>query len=128
MNVLEQLYETWNRHDVEGILEFFADDLVYVDQALGLRFSSKQELGSFIAATFDAIPELRFELTASFATESHCAGEAVMRGRQTKDLPDQPASGDPFTVRYAIVGDVEHGKISRLVDYWNASEFLGPST
>ena len=125
MKVLERLYEVWNRHDPDGILEFFSDELEYVDQALGLRFSSKQELRDFVAATFDAIPDLAFELTGSFATDAHCAGEAVMRGTQTKDLPGLPASGKPFTVRYAIYGDLRGGRITRLVDYWNAAEFTG---
>ena len=125
MNVLEQLYDVWNRHDVDGILAFFADDLVYEDQALGLRFDSKDALGAFVAATFDAIPDLSFELTSSFASGSHCAAEAVMRGRQVKDLPGIPASGTPFTVRYAIYGDIRDGKISRVVDYWNLVEFQG---
>ena len=98
MNVLERLYEVWNRHDVDGILEFFDDDLEYVDQALGLHFSSKAELGDFVAATFDAMPDRSFELTSSLADASHFAAEAVMRGAQVKDLPGLPASGRPFTV------------------------------
>ena len=123
MNILEQLYEVWNRHEVDGILGFFSDDLVYVDQTLGLRFSSKEELGGFVAATFDAMPDLNFEVTDSFATDTHCAGEAVMRGTQVKDLPGLSARGVPFTVRYAIYGTLRDGKITRVVDYWNLAEF-----
>jgi steroid delta-isomerase-like uncharacterized protein len=107
---------------VNGILDFFTDDLVYIDQTLGLRFSSKAELGAFIAATFEAMPDLSFELTDSFASESRCAAEAVMRGTQVKDLPGLPARGVPFTVRYAIYGTLRDGKLARIIDYWNFAE------
>ena len=43
MNVIERLYEVWNRHDVEGVLEFFTDDVEYVDQPMGLRFASSRD-------------------------------------------------------------------------------------
>ena len=112
MNVLERLYEVWNRHDPDGILEFFSDELEYVDQALGLRFSSKQELRDFVAATFDAIPDLAFELTGSFATDAHCAGEAVMRGTQTKDPPGLPASGKHVALRGISIWRVTNGRLS----------------
>ena len=125
MGVLEQLYAVWNRHDLDGILGFFTDDLVYEDRALGLRFDSKEALGAFVAATFDAMPDLSFELTSAFADDAHCAAEAVMRGTQVKDLPGIPATGKPFTVYYAIYGDLRDGKIARIVDYWNLAEFSG---
>ena len=125
-SILEHLYGDWNRHDTDAVLGHFrSGDIEYRDQALGVVFRTPAELGEFMRATFVAMPDLAFEVTSSFETEEHFAGEAVMTGTFAHDLPGIPATGQAFTVHYGIVGDHRGGLITRLVDYWNATEFTG---
>jgi steroid delta-isomerase-like uncharacterized protein len=124
MTILHDLYDHWNQHDVNGVLAFFAPDMVYRDQAVGFTFNGPAELGAFMKQSFESIPDLRFEVTASVEDDRHFAGEALMLGTFERDLPGLPATGREFTVHYGIVGDHTSGKITRLVDYWNAAEFI----
>ncbi|HEX3961850.1 MAG TPA: ester cyclase [Trebonia sp.] len=123
MTILRALYERWNAHDVDGVLAFFATDMIYRDQAMGFEFSGPAELGQFMQASFVAIPDLRFAVTSSFETSAHFGGEALMSGTFQYDLPGVQATGRNFDVHYGIIGDHRDGKITRIVDYWNATEF-----
>lgn len=122
---LHRLYEPWNRHDIDGVLALFAPEMHYRDQPLDMDFHKPAELGSHMARTFVAMPDLRFEVTSAFDTDTQFAGEAVMRGTFEKDLPGVPATGKPFEVFYGIVGSLDENKrITRIIDYWNAAEFV----
>lgn len=123
MSLLDDLYAAWNEHDVEGVLDFFGEDMTYTDRAMGVTFHGRGELETFIRATFVSIPDLRFEVTSSFDDAEHFAGEALMRGDQVEDVPGLARAGSPFEVRYAIYGDHRGGRITRLVDYWNFAEW-----
>jgi steroid delta-isomerase-like uncharacterized protein len=123
MTILRDLYEHWNARDVDGVLAFFATDMIYTDQAMGFEFRAAAELGQFMRASFIAIPDLRFEVTSSFENAAHFSGEALMSGTFQYDLPGVQATGRNFEVHYGIIGDHRSGKITRIVDYWNADEF-----
>ena len=125
MTKLDDLYKVWNDHDVEGILSFFHDGLVYTDKCINTVFNGPEELKQFIAGTFVAIPDLNFEVLSSFETDTRVAGEALMKGTFKEDLGPIPATGKEFVINYAIVGTVEDGKIKTLTDYWNFNEFVG---
>lgn len=123
MTLLDELYAVWNQHDVDAILGFFSEEMTYTDQTLGAVFVNKQTLRDFVSLSFVAVPDLSFDITSSFDNGAHFAGEALMRGTQSEDLPGLPVSGKPFEVHYGIYGDLVDGRISRLVDYWNLAEW-----
>lgn len=75
-----------------------------------------------MAGTFVAFPDLNFELTTTMETDTHFAGEALMKGTWKEDLGPMTATGRPFVIHYAIVGEKHESKISRLTDYWNLGE------
>ncbi|MEU1517499.1 ester cyclase [Streptomyces sp. NPDC005811] len=126
MTVLDTLYEAWNRHAIEDVLVQFAPEMHYRDQPLDLNFYRPAELGTHMANTFVAMPDLSFVVTSSFDAGNRFAGEAIMRGTFAHDLPGLPATGDAFEVFYGIVGELGvDGKITRIIDYWNAQEFVG---
>ena len=42
-SVLQALWETWNRHDMDAMAELFAEDADFVN-VLGMRFKSRKEI------------------------------------------------------------------------------------
>lgn len=122
MNLIEDLYQAWNRHDTATVLDFFTADVRYHDQGMGVTFD-RAGLEAFVSASFTAIPDLAFEVTSVQVTADAFAAEAVMTGTQQQELPGLPVTGRPFTVYYALVGDIRDGRISRLVDYWSLPEY-----
>ncbi|PBC36806.1 hypothetical protein CJ179_43355 [Rhodococcus sp. ACS1] len=125
MTILDKLYDRWNDHDIEGVLAYFRDDLVYTDKTINTTFRGRDELAQFMAGSFVSIPDLRFELLHTIETDTDCAGEALMIGTFEKDLGPIKATGKAFTIKYGIVGRIVDGKVFELNDYWNFAEFLG---
>lgn len=47
-----------------------------------------------------------------------------MTGVHTGDVPGLPATGKPFRISGAGVGEIRDGKLARVTEYWNMAEFL----
>ena len=125
MTILDELYAHWNERDIDGVLSCFTDDFTLTDKAMGLTLRGAQELRQFMAASFDSLPDVRYELLHSFETDAGFAGQALMTGTFAKDLGGVKATGKPFSVDYGIVGRKVDGRISEYNDYWNVPQFLG---
>jgi hypothetical protein len=64
----EQWYAAWNAHDLEAVLEHYADDVEMTSPLVaGLagredgRIAGKAALGAYFAAALERYPDLRFE-------------------------------------------------------------------
>ena len=61
---MKRFLQCFNRHDVEGILSFFAEDGVYETprgpEVVGKRLVGKQAIGAYFAKMFQRIPDTHF--------------------------------------------------------------------
>ena len=77
--------DAWNRHDLEGILSHYADDVVFQAATVARRWNKpdgilrdKAELRAHFAKGLELVPGLRFKFEEIF----HCpAGYAVLYRR-----------------------------------------------
>jgi ketosteroid isomerase-like protein len=64
VEVLRAFQDAWNRHDVEAILGYFADDAVFLGarggELDGERLEGKDEIRRGVEARFAHTPDLRF--------------------------------------------------------------------
>jgi steroid delta-isomerase-like uncharacterized protein len=123
--IMNDYSAAWNSHDMERILSFFMDDVVYEDVAIGKVNRSKKELKDFISSLFVDFPDFKIEMKSGFNTGDWSAGEWVMSGTFAhSSIPGLPATGKSFSVRGASITEFRKGKISRNSDYWNMTSFL----
>ena len=77
---LREVLDAFNRHDLDGIMTFFADDAVFESprgpHPWGTRFKGKEAVRKGLAARFEGIPTSTTEKTgtSSAATEVHRNG------------------------------------------------------
>mgnify|MGYP001076493529 CR=1 FL=1 len=115
----------WNSHNVERILSFLTNDVVYEDVALGKVCRGKKEVKDFISSSLVDIPDVKFEQKSSFISGDWSAGEWVMSGTFAHSSnPGMPATGKSFSVRGASIIEFRKGKISRESFYYNMASFL----
>ncbi len=114
-----------NAHDVEKLLTFFTDDVVYDSMPMGKVWRGKKEAKDFISSTFANFSNFKIEVKSGFNTGDRGASEWVMSGTFAKsDIPGMPATGKSFSVRGASIIEFKGGKISRESIYWNLASFL----
>ena len=70
----ERWIESWNSHDIEKIMSFYADSICHITPKLTMLFGSashtiqdKQQLREYFAAALRRSPELHFTLQGVFA-------------------------------------------------------------
>jgi ketosteroid isomerase-like protein len=84
LEVLRQLFDAFNRHDVEAIMSYFADDCVFESprgpERWGRRFVGKADVRQGLAARFEGIPDVGYEDGDHFACGSRGVSEWTISG------------------------------------------------
>jgi steroid delta-isomerase-like uncharacterized protein len=114
-DVLEQVFDAFNRHDLDAILSFFADDCVFESprgpDAWGRRFAGKDEVRRGLAARFEGMPDVRYDDGDHFACGRRGVSEWTIRGTT--------ADGEKVEVRGCDVWTFDDdGRILRKDSYW----------
>jgi ketosteroid isomerase-like protein len=106
-------FHAWDTLDLDGVLSFFTDDIVYEDTTIKHGASGMDQMRRFVQASFDNVPNARFDHISSVVTDDAFAVEWVMQ---------------PMKVRGVSIGTLRDGKISTQRDYWNGAMFTVPNT
>lgn len=87
IEVLRELLDAFNRHDLDGIMAHFADDCVLdaprgPDRG-GRRFVGKAEVRGGLAARFEGIPNVHYSDDSHFACGARGVSEWTITGTTT---------------------------------------------
>ena len=118
-NLLKQLIETENSHDVEKVLTFLTDDIVFEDITFGVIMRGKDGFKEIYPTFITAAPDFKLEPKAWVTDDKSFAMEIVYSGTQKGDFPGLPATGKTFSIRTCSFGEFENGKIKGRRDYWD---------
>lgn len=105
--LLEAIGDAFNRHDVDGILSFFADDGVF-DQPVGAeiwghRYSGKEEMRQAFATLFTNIPDIHWEPIRNWISGDMGCSEWRRTGNTTSGEKQDWQGCDLFTFRNGLV-------------------------
>lgn len=115
---LRDVLDAFNRHDINDILAFFADDAVFESprgpHPWGTRFEGKEAVRDGLAARFDGIPDVRYREDRHFACRDRGASEWTLTGTTT--------DGVRIDVRGCDLWEFRDGLIIRKDSYWKSVE------
>jgi steroid delta-isomerase-like uncharacterized protein len=119
-NVLRAVLDAFNRHDLDGILEFFADDAVFESprgpDPWGTRFVGTEAVRAGLAKRFAGIPDVHY------GDDDHFLSADGRRGVSEWTLTGTTTDGDLLEVRGCDVWTFEDGRIVRKDSYWKRVE------
>src|SRR5687767_15075739 len=115
VELLEGFLDAFNRHDLDAIMEFFADDCVfYMPRGAGPRgdrFVGKDEVRAGLATRFEGLPDVHY------GDDRHwVCGDDFAVSEWT--LTGTPASGARIEVRGCDLLELSGGKITRKDSFW----------
>ena len=106
--LLKGFLDAFNRHDLDAIMAFFAEDAVFLSprgsDPGGRRFEGKDRVRAGLAARFTGIPDVHYGDDTHWA----CGNRGVSEWTLTGDLAD----GSRFEARGVDVFHFRDGKIA----------------
>lgn len=112
--VLKELLAAFNRHDLDAIMGYFADDCVfYMPRGAGPcgdRYSGKAEVRAGLAKRFEGIPDVRYGDDRHWACGRLGVSEWTLTGTA--------ADGARIEVRGVDLLEFEAGKVVRKDSFW----------
>jgi ketosteroid isomerase-like protein len=111
---LQEILDAFNRHDLDAIMAFFADDAV-LETPRGLdpwgnRFVGKAAVREGLAARFAGIPDVRYSEDRHWVCGDRGASEWLLTGTTT--------AGERIAVRGCDLWEFRAGLIARKDSYW----------
>ncbi len=112
---MEQVLDAFNRHDLDAIMRFFAEDCVfYMPRGAGPRgdrFTGKDEVRAGLAKRFAGIPDVHYGEDRHWVCgDNFGVSEWTLTGTAT--------SGQRIDVRGVDLLEFADGKITRKDSFW----------
>jgi steroid delta-isomerase-like uncharacterized protein len=120
---MEQVLAAFNRHDLDAIMDFFADDCSFDfprgTESWGQRFTGKAEVREGLAGRFKTIPDVHY------GEDFHWISADGNRGVSEWTLTGTTITGLKLNVRGCDLWEFRNGKITRKDSYWKIVETPG---
>jgi len=114
METLERVLDAFNRHDLDAILAFFAEDAVLETprgpDPWGTRFEGKARVREGLAARFAGIPDVRYSEDRHWVGGDRGVSEWLLTGTTT--------AGERIAVRGCDLWTFRDGLVVRKDSYW----------
>jgi steroid delta-isomerase-like uncharacterized protein len=118
VEMMKDLLEAFNRHDMEAIMDFFAEDCVMDlprgSSPWGTRYTGKAEVSKGIASRFGGLPDVHYGDDCHWVCGNHGVSEWTLTGTTT--------AGKWIEVRGCDLWQFQNGKIIRKNSFWKIVE------
>lgn len=118
VDLLKQFLEAFNRHDLDAIMDFFAEDCVfYMPRGRGPRgdrYLGKDDVRTGLAKRFAGIPDVHYGDDRHWACGDFGVSEWTLTGTST--------AGHRIEVRGVDLLEFVDGKIARKDSFWKIVE------
>jgi len=116
--LLREFLDAFNRHDLDAIMDFFADECVFYmprgTSPRGDRYVGKADVRAGLAKRFAGIPDVHYGEDRHWACGALGVSEWTLTGTST--------SGQHLEVRGVDLLEFADGKITRKDSYWKIRE------
>lgn len=118
IELLKGFLEAFNRHDLDAIMSYFADDCVFYmprgAKPRGDRFAGKREVREGLAKRFEGIPDAHYGDDRHWLCDDFGVSEWTLTGTST--------TGRPIEVRGVDLLEFAEGRIIRKDSFWKILE------
>jgi steroid delta-isomerase-like uncharacterized protein len=117
-DLLKGFLEAFNRHDLDDIMSYFAEDCVFYmprgSAPRGDRYIGKEQVRAGLAKRFEGIPDVHYGEDRHWVCEDFGVSEWTLTGTS--------ASGKRIEVRGVDLLEFAEGKIIRKDSFWKILE------
>lgn len=118
VETLRSILDAFNRHDLDDIMEFFAEDSVFDmprgPELWGSRYVGKSQVRDGLASRFAGIPDVHYGDDVHWVCGDRGVSEWTLTGTTT--------AGKRIEVRGCDLWQFRDGKVTRKDSYWKIVE------
>lgn len=118
VETLERVLDAFNRHDLDEIMSYFAEDAVFESprgsDPWGIRYEGKAAVREGLAARFSGIPDVHYSEDRHFVCGDRGVSEWLLTGTTV--------SGERIAVRGCDLWEFRDGLVVRKDSYWKIIE------
>ena len=120
VETLQAVLDAFNRHDLDGIMEHFADDAVFESprgpDRWGTRYEGREAVRAGLAKRFEGIPDVHY------SDDRHFVSVDGDRGVSEWTLTGTTTDGQRLEVRGCDLWTLRNGQIVVKDSYWKRVE------
>jgi steroid delta-isomerase-like uncharacterized protein len=114
----------WNSGDIEGIVGFYDEEIVWRNVALEESYVGKQAVREFLTRLFTAIPDLVFTVDFKIARGDNVSEQWTVAGTHLGPFMGIPPTGRHVEIRALSMVTLRDGKFLRDEFYWDTGAVM----
>lgn len=128
IQTVRSVYEMFNSHDVNGLMELVTNDFELIDVALGMTWRGKPGWQEWLSNWSVSIPDAMTRLDSIIVDGDAVATEHTGTGTHTGPLQTPagaiPPTGKTIRLQFAEVFTLQDGKIRQMKAYWDTATLM----
>lgn len=114
----------WNAHDVEGILQFYDEEIVWKNVGLEESYEGKQAVREFLTRLMTALPDLVFTVHKKIARGDNVSEQWTIEGTHLGTFMGVPPTGRPIRIEALSMVTMRDGRFLRDEFYWDTRKVM----
>jgi steroid delta-isomerase-like uncharacterized protein len=119
LKTVSDVLQFWNTHDIDGILDFYDDEIVWKNMGLEETYDGKPAVREFLNRLMTALPDLVFTVHHKIARGDNVAEQWTIQGTHLGTFMGIPPTGRPIEIRALSMVVLREGKFLRDEFYWD---------
>jgi predicted ester cyclase len=120
--VLAALIEAHNRHDLEGMLKYIADDIVTIDPVAPIPLKNKQDVRKLYQTIFSSLPDIHFDVLFLIGENNQAFAGFRTTGMGSGMWGGKDITGKPFDVYEGIYVRVADDKVNYFMGFSDSAQ------
>lgn len=122
-DLVEEAIQAFNAHDLDGWMEFYAEDAIHVQPNLAEPLSGRAAIREdYLKSTWIPFPDFHFELERAFGENNWICVTGVLTGTHTGPLPGNgeevlPPTNCSIRIPICLVIQFEEGRAVQVYEY-----------
>jgi hypothetical protein len=117
--------ESFNKHDVPGIMALVTDDVVFSDLSAPADRTGKKEVQKAYEELFKGFPDVKLDVKSAWAAGDYVVSHGTFSGTNTGDIPSMKLkkTGKKVSVQFVEIDKLQGGKLKQMWIFNNGMAF-----
>lgn len=124
LQAVVDVLEFWNTGDIEGIVAFYDDEIVWKNVGLEETYEGKAGVREFLTRLYSAIPDLQFTVHYKIARGDNVSEQWTVAGTHLGTFLGIPATGRHVEINAISMVTMRDGKFLRDEFYWDTGAVM----